>query len=85
MAIEELENLNRDLAAIVETIPEHGCVEFARRACRRKVTRHVHHLADGLPHKEVIGRDFVDLPRRASSFSRRRTSPSGMAEAPARS
>ena len=60
MAIEELENLNRDLAAIVQTVAELGGGELTVGGFCREVGGDVDHLADGLVQKEVIRRDLDD-------------------------
>ena len=67
MAIEEFENLDRNLAAVVEPIAELGGGEPVRRF-GREIGGDVRHFGDCAAKKEMIVRHLVDLPDAAAEF-----------------
>src|ERR1700682_592457 len=60
VAIEEFENLNRDLAPVVDAVAKLGRGEFTALDFRREVDHHIDHFADRAAQKEMIVRDLVD-------------------------
>src|SRR5581483_4082238 len=68
VAVEEFEDLDRDLAAIIETVAEQRGGELAVCALGCDLAGDLHHLADRGAQKEVIVRDLVDVSHAAKEL-----------------
>src|SRR5262245_23893081 len=74
MAIEEFQDLDRDLAAVVHLVTEQRGRKLALFPGRGQARGYLHHFRDGISEKEVVVCDLVDLPharqslRQASNF-----------------
>src|SRR5215467_3212093 len=61
MTIEELEDLDRDLAAVIDLIAELRSRELALFSGRGQARGDLHHFRDRIPEEEMVVRDLVDL------------------------
>jgi hypothetical protein len=61
MTIEEFQDLNRDLAPIVQAISETGCREPALRILCRQLNGDTSHHSHGGLQKKMIKSDFLDI------------------------
>ena len=68
VAVEEFEDLDRDLAAVVEPVAELRGGELALRGLRRDVGDDLDHLGDRVAQEEMIVRDLVDLAHAAEQL-----------------
>src|SRR5262249_48486843 len=70
MTVEELENLDRNLAAVVEPIAKQRGGELTVLALGSDVAGNVDHLADRAAQEEVVVRDLVHLSHSAEQFQK---------------
>ena len=70
VAVEEFQNLDCDLASIVEPIAELRGGELAVRRPRREIDGDVHHFPDDAAQEKVIMRDLVDFAQAAEQLER---------------
>ena len=68
MAVEELKDLDRDLASIVETVAQLCGDELAVLGMRRDVGYDLNHFSDGAAQEKVIRRDLVNLAHAAEQL-----------------
>ena len=68
VAVEEFEDLDRDLAAVVEPVAELRRGELAVRRRAPRVDGDLHHLGHGAAQEEMIVRDLVDLAHAAEQL-----------------
>ena len=66
--VEKLEDLDRDLAAVIHLIPEQRGVELSIRRFAGQLRRDLHHLGDGVAQEEVIMRHFIDTAHAAEQL-----------------
>jgi len=69
MPIEELENLDGDFAAIVETIPECGGGELPIRPLGGQINGNFRHLGDSAAKKEVVLGHFINFTEAAKQLA----------------
>src|SRR5262245_8529053 len=62
MAVEEFQDLNRNLAAVVDLVAELRGRELALFSGRRQGRGYLHHFRDGLAEEKMVVGDLVDLP-----------------------
>ena len=68
MAVEEFENLDGDLAAVVEPVAKLRRGELAVGAVAATSTMMLDHLRDGAAQEEMVVRDLIDLPHAAEQL-----------------
>ncbi|MCK9908856.1 hypothetical protein MXD81_06935 [Microbacteriaceae bacterium K1510] len=68
MAIEEFEDLDRDLSAIVDAVAKLRCGELPARCRSGAIDNDLHHLGDGRAQEEMIVRHFIDLAHAADEL-----------------
>ena len=69
MAIEEFEDLDRDLAPVLNAITKLRGRELPVRGLLAKSLNDADHLGDGVAKEEVIVRDLVELPEAAQELA----------------
>src|SRR6202023_645365 len=68
MAVEEFQNLDRDLAAVVDPVAELRRGELAVRRRRAEIADDADHLGHGLAQEEMIVLDLVGLAHAAKKL-----------------
>ena len=68
VVVEEFEDLDRHLAAIVESITQTRGGKFAPLDLLRELTYNLDHLGDGTAQKEMIMNYFIDAPQTRSQL-----------------
>ena len=70
VTVEEFEDLDGDLAAVVEPVAEFGGGELPGRRLRRQIGGNFHHLRHGAAKKEMIVGNLVDLAEAAEQLEK---------------